>query len=478
MTSPPYWALRDYGIMGQVGLESDFREYISKLLLIFDELWRVLKRTGSFYLNMGDTYSGGGSHSKLGGIETWGKQYGMKQGFPDKSPQASITAVIPAKCMVGIPWRVALGLIDHGWILRNDIIWHKSNSMPSSVKDRLTNTYEHIFHFAKSKKYYYNLDAIREPHITKYAPFNIRVGDAQRGRLAKKWGRQYSASEEEIERYNEKLYAYIKEIAELAKHYRNIGYSGKSNAQSNKGWSEVLKIAHAYREATKTVIEKYNLEGQLAKALRDYAQNHLGNPLGRNPGDVVRYPPHEPRHFQLLSMNIAHGGHAVKHDHPLGKNPGDLWKINSKPHPFAHFAVYPEEICVRPILSSCPEQVCVTCGTPRLPIVQASMTTSEGQPPPGTTSAGEKYKLATNLGRAAGRTRFPVRYEISRKVLGYTNCGCNDGFRPGIVLDMFAGSGTTLVVAKKLGRNFIGIELNPEYVEIAEGRLATIQGFA
>jgi site-specific DNA-methyltransferase (adenine-specific) len=125
MTSPPYWALRDYGIKGQLGLEQDFREYISKLLRIFDELKRILKRTGSFYLNMGDTYSGGGSHSKLGGIETWGKQHGMKEGFPDKSHQASITNVIPAKSMIGIPWRVALGLIDKAWILRNDVIWHK-----------------------------------------------------------------------------------------------------------------------------------------------------------------------------------------------------------------------------------------------------------------------------------------------------------------------------------------------------------------
>jgi site-specific DNA-methyltransferase (cytosine-N4-specific) len=347
MTSPPYWALRDYGIPGQLGLEPDFREYISKLLKIFDELKRVLKRTGSFYLNLGDTYSGGGSHSKLGGVETWGKQHGMKQGFPDKSPQASITNVIPAKSMIGIPWRVALALIDRRWVLRNAIVWHKANSMPSSVKDRLSNTYEHIFHFVKSKKYYYNLDAIRVPHEFEARPFNIRVRDAQKGRLKEKWGVLAHASEREAKAYDEKSYS--------------------------------------------------------------------------------KYPPHEPRHFQLLSMGIGHGGHTgktVRHDHPLGKNPGDLWKINSKPHPFAHFAVYPEEICGRPILSSCPEQVCVKCGTPRLS-------------------------------------------------MGYT-CGCNEGFRRGIVLDMFAGSGTTLVVAKRLCRDFVGIELNPEYVKIARQRLVNI----
>ncbi len=340
MTSPPYWALRDYGSKGQLGLERDFAEYISKLLEVFDELKRVLKRTGSFYLNLGDTYSG----SKIGKTDRKVSEYLRKAqaGIVKSKPSE-----IPSKCLLGIPWRIALALIDSSWILRNDIVWHKPNSMPSSVKDRLSNTYEHIFHFVKSKKYYYNLDAIRVPHKFPAKPFNIRVRDAQKGRLKSKWGVLTIASEREVRTYDEKHYA--------------------------------------------------------------------------------KYPPHEPRHFQLLSMGMGHGGHTGKtarHDYPLGKNPGDLWKINSKQHPFAHFAVYPEEICIKPILSSCPEQVCVKCGAPR----------------------------------------FPSGY----------SCRCNDGFRPGIVLDMFAGSGTTLVVAKKLCRDFVGIELNPEYVKIAKQRLASI----
>jgi len=288
----------------------------------------VLAKDGSFYLNLGDTYSGGGSHSKSSGPETWGKRLCMKEGFPDKSPQASVTNIVPAKCLIGIPWRVALALVDDGWILRNDIIWYKPNAMPSSVKDRLTNTYEHIFHFVKSKKYYYNLDAIREPHKTK------------------------------SQNSDEKLHRYIKEISELAKHSRAIGYEGKS--KKNQGWDQANKNAHAHRDATQEVIRKYGLTGELSAALRDYAQNHLGN--------------------------------------PLGKNPGDFWEINTKPHPFAHFAVFPEETCIRPILSS------------------------------------------SRVGD--------------------------------VVLDPFVGSGTTGVVAKKLGRNFIGIDINKEYVKIAERRIA------
>lgn len=134
----------------------------------------------------------------------------------------------------------------------------------------------------------------------------------------------------------------------------------------------------------------------------------------------------------------------------------------------------PEELCIRPILSSCPEQICVTCNTPRMPILQSAVTTSEGQPPPGTSSAGRKFDLVTQAGRSAGRRRFPVRFEVARTILGYTDCGCNAGFRPGIVLDPFMGSGTTGVVAQKLGRNFIGIDIKEEYLEIARNRISHV----
>jgi DNA modification methylase len=255
MTSPPYWGLRNYGVERQIGSEQDFRDYVQRIVGISKDIRRVLTKDGSYYLNLGDTY--GSCRAKL-------------------------------KCLLGIPWRIALSLTDDGWILRNDLIWNKPNAMPSSVKDRLTNTYEHVFHFVKSKRYYYNLDAIREPH----------------------------------------------------------------------------QIHH-------------------------------------NQAKIVRkYLPHEPRHFELLAMGIGHGGHTgktVRHDHPLGKNPGDLWQVRTKPHPFSHFSVYPEELCVKPILSS------------------------------------------SRIGE--------------------------------IVLDPFMGSGTTGVVAKKLGRNFIGIDIKVDYVEIARNRI-------
>jgi len=276
MTSPPYWRLRDYKVEGQVGREKTPEEYIDKLLIIFRELKRVLKDTGSFYLNLGDTYIG-----------------------PDNCRAKSWKM---PKQLALLPARVAIALQDDGWILRNDICWYKPNGLPSSVKDRLTCRWEHVFHFVKQRKYYYNLDAIREPlKASTIKRIKNRV------KLHERTGRPFTAKSK---------------------------YFGADHSQL--GSSGFLS----------------------------------GKSLGR---------------FKYLK----------------GGNPGDFWSIAVKPLSMSHFAVYPEELCVRPIQSSCP---------------------------PG-----------------------------------------------GIVLDLFAGSGTTLVAAKKLGRQFVGCDLNPEYVKVAKKRLKSIE---
>lgn len=129
VTSPPYFGLRDYGIDGQYGLEKSPAEYVETMRGLFSELRRVLADDGTLWLNIGDSYA------------------------PDKN-------------LLGIPWRVALALQDDGWILRNAIIWHKSNAMPESVTDRLSGRYELLFLFSKSRKYWFDLDPIRMEHRT------------------------------------------------------------------------------------------------------------------------------------------------------------------------------------------------------------------------------------------------------------------------------------------------------------------------
>jgi DNA modification methylase len=153
VTSPPYWALRDYGVKGQLGLERTFHEYLSKLCGIFDEAQRVLKRTGTCWVNMGDTYASsakGGGQSNIMGDNLY-----LRLRRRARLRQAKFKAGLPAKSLCQIPARFAIEMTNRGWILRNEIIWWKPNCMPSSAKDRFTVDFEKLFFFVKSRKYYF-----------------------------------------------------------------------------------------------------------------------------------------------------------------------------------------------------------------------------------------------------------------------------------------------------------------------------------
>lgn len=164
-TSPPYWGLRDYGVSGQLGMESTPSEYVSKLVAIFSELKRVLKKDGTLWLNLGDTYVGS-AQSCSQKISTLSKvQKGNKGSLHsiNRLPVNYKVAGLKQKDLVGIPWSVAFALRAAGWYLRSDIIWYKTNPMVESVTDRPTKAHEYIFLLTKSKKYYYDNDAIAEP---------------------------------------------------------------------------------------------------------------------------------------------------------------------------------------------------------------------------------------------------------------------------------------------------------------------------
>jgi DNA modification methylase len=201
VTSPPYFGLRDYGtarwenaaphcqhqlsnnrghgsgvcvtcggvrIDEQYGLEATPAEYVAKLRTLFAELHRVLADDGTLWLNLGDSYAGSwgnqGHDPKHADLHT---QYRAAQALPKSKLSGSAKIGGPAaKNLFGIPWRVAFALQDDGWLLRNAIIWHKSNAMPESVRDRLSGRYETVFLFAKQPRYWFNLDAIREPATT------------------------------------------------------------------------------------------------------------------------------------------------------------------------------------------------------------------------------------------------------------------------------------------------------------------------
>lgn len=164
VTSPPYWGLRDYGVAGQIGLEKTPEEYVDKLVEVFREVKRVLRDDGTLWLNLGDSYY----NYRLGKGQTLVKQTvsKTKQDLSDTCPRRGNKLVgLKEKDLVGIPWRVAFALQADGWYLRSDIIWHKPNAMPESVKDRPTKAHEYIFLLAKSEKYYYDYESIKEPAI-------------------------------------------------------------------------------------------------------------------------------------------------------------------------------------------------------------------------------------------------------------------------------------------------------------------------
>ncbi len=145
VTSPPYFLQRDYSIESQIGAERTPEEYVEALRIVFGEARRILREDGTLWLNLGDKYHNGS--------------------------------------LLGMPWRVALALMDDGWILRSDIIWHKPNAMPSSVKNRPTTDHEYIFLLCKSKNYFYDADAVREPHVTFSDKSRMKGGRSHFGRV-------------------------------------------------------------------------------------------------------------------------------------------------------------------------------------------------------------------------------------------------------------------------------------------------------
>ena len=178
VTSPPYWGLRDYGHPGQLGQEPTLREFLGNMVEVFDLCRELLADDGTLWLNMGDSYAG-----------SWGSQGREYSGVAVSALSARQVAAsqrkasgtgkirddgIKAKDLMGQPWRLAFALQDDGWWLRQDIIWHKPNPMPESVRDRCTKAHEYLFLLTKSERYYFDADAIKEPAT--YGPTPTGVG--------------------------------------------------------------------------------------------------------------------------------------------------------------------------------------------------------------------------------------------------------------------------------------------------------------
>lgn len=159
VTSPPYWGLRNYESKKQLGMEETPDDYVESLREIFREVRRVLRDDGTLWLNLGDCYAGGSYTGKNDvNIKTPGRSNLSK-----KTPKGRWRG-LPTKSLIGIPWRVAFALQKDGWFLRSDVIWHKPNPTPESVRDRPVRAHEYMFLFSKTSRYFYDSDAVREPY--------------------------------------------------------------------------------------------------------------------------------------------------------------------------------------------------------------------------------------------------------------------------------------------------------------------------
>jgi DNA modification methylase len=173
VTSPPYYGARDYGIDGQIGLEEQVEAYVANLVRVFDEVWRVLRRDGTLWLNLGDLYV------CVRGVGGKGDEHGQKAKTHLLTPT---NTGLKRKDMAGIPWKVAFALQRQGWYLRCDVIWEKTDAMPSPAKDRPTKSHEYVFMFTKSQVNYFDQDAVRE------APRSARTPNPSGRNVRSVWG--------------------------------------------------------------------------------------------------------------------------------------------------------------------------------------------------------------------------------------------------------------------------------------------------
>ena len=361
VTSPPYWGMRDYGVAGQLGLEADFRDYIAELVAVFRDVRRVLRRDGTLWLNLGDSYAtgagkvgdhpgGGAQGARWAGTSSrrpaMGKQAYLGESIgigpatqPNRMPQPGLKP----KDLVGMPWRVALALQEDGWWLRQDIIWHKPNPMPESITDRPTTAHEHLFLLSRSERYFYTAAAIMEPS----SPDSH--ARARRGRSdSHKWA------------------------------------DGGPGDQT---------IARGAPSGGRAIIKH-------GEAPQDYArlnrrQDALHN-RSRGAGVNPKAAEAKPGTKQNASFSAAITQTV------LMRNKRSVWIVASEPFGEAHFATYPPALIEPCVLAGCPEG--------------------------------------------------------------------------GTVLDPFFGAGTTGLVADRLGRHCIGIELNPEYADMARRRIQSDAG--
>lgn len=417
LTSPPYWGLRDYGIEGQIGLEATLDEYIDNLLAVTAELKRVLKPTGTLWWNHGDCYGG-----------NQGRGSGKGNEHKQRQPQHNENS----KCLAFQNYRLVLRMIDEqGWICRNANIWTKPNSMPDPVLDRFNNTYEPVFMFAKTNKpqFYINTKTLL---MQREKPLGIKGVEG----VDWDWHDVRSIEDELALQEQCKVRGESRVTAGLD---HRKGSRANNAALNNRNF--MPRVGRAKRTLWRSVNYWFDLDAVRKK--------HISNALERSMNPRHKYGK------AIDSFGNGEKAHQGMGANPSGKNPGDVWSIPTEPLPQAHFASFPLQLARLIITVGCPTYVCPKCGLPRVRISSTTTFARDNKDVPSTVSAVKVARGGDSI----------------HTTLGWTHCSCNAGYEPGIVLDPFMGSGTVALVARNLLRDYIGIELNQEYIKIIDERL-------
>jgi len=434
VTSPPYWNLRDYSAEGQLGLEKTFEEYITKLCNIFDEVKRVLRKDGTCWVNLGDSYNSHtfGNSKKGGGLQ---KNLVQKnEAFPRwrKAPKN-----LGDKSQCAIPERFLIEMLNRGWIKRNTIIWHKPNCMPSSAKDRFTVDFEYVYFFVKNSKAIFWTNS-KTGNCVRKQPLGTKGIEG----IDWEWkeiGNNYSDCDTKI---NEGIAESLN--SPRARKYREKKLKKVSLWTGHDYWFEQQFEEHTIGK--EEFLKKCKVSSERKKDPSGKFDNHY-------------------QFNQYYTKNEPYFNEQ-------GRNKRAVWTITTKPFPEAHFAVYPEALIEPMIQAGCPRYVCKKCGKARVKIID---NTERVNTRPGLDTGNMKSGKDIDPNKELHNSDISkYRQQIKYKELGYTDCGCNAGFEGGVVLDPFIGAGTTAVVAKKQGKRYLGIEIKQEYIDMANKRIRVI----
>lgn len=382
VTSPPYWGLREYmGDVGMIGCESSFEEHRSNLVDAFREVRRVLRHDGTLWLNYGDSYCG--SNRGTGDYERR-EHEAHRVGRHNLNPAGDLG--LKPKDLMLMPYRIASALQEDGWYLRSDIVWHKPNPSPESVRDRPTSAHEHIFLFANSRRYFYDHGAVatRLKRSTK-ARLNQKTFDSQTG-------------------------------------------GEKDPKTGNRSFRKIAKNL-------KSRIDKQSGHGRRLEGFNErWGDNELSE-------DIV--------------------------------NLRNVWRFSTANYKGAHFATFPPELVERCIRAGTSEfGVCESCHAPYVREIAKSDA-------PHVADSNTKYDQTTSKAGRIARLRDTARaegQEYSQSVQTLTwkpQCDCAADSVPAVVLDPFGGAGTVALVAQRLNRNSILIEVSDEYAQLAHDRIET-----